>query len=68
MPSSRLACIFDGLPIAATSGSSASASTVRRAMNRATSGMLPLPARSSASAGFSATSGSTPSQIIFGRF
>ena len=40
IPSSRLDIVFGALPIAATSGSSASASTARRAMNRASSGML----------------------------
>ena len=40
-PRAGSSCSFGGLPIAATSGSSASASTARRAANCATSGMLP---------------------------
>ena len=42
MPSSRLATIAGDLPIASTSGPSASASTARRATNWATSGSWPF--------------------------
>ena len=53
--------------ISATTASALSASTARRAMNCASSGMLLRPACSSASAGLPRTSGSTASHRIFGR-
>ena len=67
MPSSRLTCAAGDFAIAATSGSSALASTARRAVKRATSGMRLVDTCPSATAGPSATSGSMASQIIVGR-